>query len=98
AAETIEARDARIEERKRQEGVRIDEAKRKEAKLSDKDTNAIGQFDTGLEMLKTIQREKPQFDTGPVAGRLHTMAGKVGLQDPKKAAFLSGVLDQFNEH
>jgi hypothetical protein len=61
------------------------------SKLSDKQVTVIGEYEKPLAMLKDIMNRKSKFETGPLAGRVHTLGGWLGMSDPDKAAFKSTV-------
>jgi len=67
-------------------------------RLSDKQLSMVANYDKSLDIIKTIIEDKSKFDTGPVAGRWHTMAGWVGMNDAKKAAFKAEVGDQLAQY
>lgn len=70
----------------------------KEAKLSDKQIEALSSYDKALNSISSIRGQKGQFDTGPLAGRMNSVAGVVGMDDAKKSAFRAEVQDQLAQY
>lgn len=87
---------AALSARDRQE--KLDDKKELRARLSDKQIQTISEYDKSLSTLKSILNEKDQHDTGPVAGRWHTMASWIGMNDADKAAFKADVGDSLAQY
>lgn len=68
------------------------------AKPSDKQISDITTLDNALEGIRSIKQQKPQFDTGPIAGRTNAVAGFLGMSDPKKTAFRAQVGEQLAQY
>lgn len=66
-------------------------------RLSDKELEALTKHEDTEALLQDISADKSRFDTGPIAGRQHTLAGWIGLADPDKAAFKAKVQTQLTQ-
>mgnify|MGYP003649256747 CR=1 FL=1 len=82
----------RIAEEKRKQDA-IDKAdkkaakKEKDAKLSEKQAIAMGDYDEAINLLDDIIARKPRFDTGKVSGLQNSAAQQLGQDDPETTAF-----------
>lgn len=73
---------------------KLDEKREEKRKLSNDQTKSINELDTLLDNLKKLEVEKKvgedggtPIDTGRISAGLNTVAGFVGLDDPKITAF-----------
>jgi hypothetical protein len=87
----FEQRDRAIEATRINRETDRTDKKEHEAKPSDSQVSTITDFDNVLKSLNEIEANKDKFDTGPIAGRLHSAAAVIGIADPKKAAFAASV-------
>lgn len=87
----FEQRDRAIEATRINRETDRTDKKEHEAKPSDSQVSTITDFDNVLKSLNEIEANKDKFDTGPIAGRLHSAAAAIGVADPKKAAFAASV-------
>jgi hypothetical protein len=65
--------------------------------ISDAQEKDITTIDASLALLDQIKAGKANFDTGPLAGRWHTMASWLGMNDSEKAAFKQTVVKEVND-
>lgn len=71
---------------------------KKERTVSDKQLADITNFDQALSTLSNIEGIKKQFDTGPLSGRLNSLAAAFGMDDAKFSAFRAEVGDQLAQY
>lgn len=98
ASERASARAEAKESRDFQRELARSDKKAQEAKPSEKQVKEFTDFDNALDSIKSIRSQKGQFDTGPLAGRMNSVAGLVGLDDADKTAFRSQVQDQLAQY
>jgi hypothetical protein len=66
--------------------------------LSDKQVEGINTIDNALSEVDNIIKEKANVDTGPLAGRLNSVAQKVGIDDPSVSKFRARVGEQLAQY
>ena len=67
-------------------------------KLSPKQTEGVNAFDRAIAHAQIVIKEKPNFNTGPILSRFHTLANWAGLGDAQKSTFKQTLADVFNKY
>lgn len=92
-AELQRAREA-AESRKALAAEKNDLKKEEKAKLVPKQLEDIASYDKVINAVDNIMADKPNFDTGRLSYGMNKVASWVGLDDAKKSAFKSSLVDQ----
>lgn len=95
-AQSIRSKEA-VQGRMDLKQMTIDEQRRTRALMNDKDVGEITKLDQAIDLVKVIQAEQPQFDTGPLASAWHSTFAALGAGDPKKVAFKARIVHEFNQ-
>lgn len=66
--------------------------------LSDKQVEGINTIDNALTEVDNIMEQKKNVNTGPFAGRLNSVAQKIGLDDPSISKFRAQVGEQLAQY
>lgn len=75
----------------------LSERRKLHGRLPHADLANMDQVDGAIAEMEGLIRDKPRFDTGPIASRWHNIASWVGLQDPEKATFKQEVTTALNQ-